>query len=150
MLRSALGATAMALALASASLAQAPAPPLVRDHADPALEWGACPPIFPTGCDVAVLQGDPAVGRSDVFLRVQPGVTLARHIHTSAEHIVLVSGELEVEYDGQPPATLRVGSYAYGPAKAPHRATCKSASACVLFIAFESPIDAAAAPASRQ
>lgn len=148
MLRStAVGATAIALTIASASLAEVLTPARVRDHTDPALQWGACPPIFRTGCDVAVLQGDPAAGRSDVFLRVQPGVTLARHIHTSAEHIVLVAGELEVEYDGQAPATLRVGSYAYGPPKAPHRATCKSASACVLFIAFESPIDAIAAPA---
>jgi quercetin dioxygenase-like cupin family protein len=132
--------------LATASLGEAPALALVRDHTDPALAWGPCPPIFPTGCDVAVLQGDPAAGRSDVFLRVQPGVTLARHVHTSAEHMVLVAGELEVEYDGQAGASLRPGSYAYGPAKAPHRATCESAAPCVLFIAFESPIDAVAAP----
>jgi mannose-6-phosphate isomerase-like protein (cupin superfamily) len=137
---------AVSLGLATQSLGEAPAPALVRDHTDPAHAWGPCPPIFPAGCDVTALQGDPAAGRSDVFLRVQPGVTLARHVHTSAEHMVLVAGELEVEYDGQAAASLRVGSYAYGPARVAHRATCKSAGPCVLFIAFESPIDAIAAP----
>jgi quercetin dioxygenase-like cupin family protein len=144
-----LAAAALAAAfwlLATQAVGEEPALALVRDHTDPALSWGPCPPIFPTGCDVTVLQGDPAAGRSDVFLRVQPGVTLARHIHTSPEHMVLIAGALEVEYDGQEAASLRVGSYAYGPAKAPHRATCKSAGPCVLFIAFESPIDATAAP----
>jgi hypothetical protein len=37
--------------------------------------------------------------------------------------------------------------YAYGPAKAVHRGRCVSAEACVLFIAFEGPVDATAAPA---
>ncbi|MBM4385469.1 MAG: DUF4437 domain-containing protein [Deltaproteobacteria bacterium] len=133
---------------AGAAFAEAPRQAFVRDHTDAALQWGACPPVFPEGCDVSVLEGDPAAGRSDVFLRVQPGITLARHIHTSAEHIVLVAGELEVEYEGQAPATLRAWSYAYGPARLAHLATCKSADACVLFIAFESPIDAIAAPST--
>jgi quercetin dioxygenase-like cupin family protein len=56
--------------------------------------------------------------------------------------MVLVSGELQVTYDGQPPVTLRPGMYAYGPPRVPHTATCAKGDPCVLFIAFESPIDA--------
>jgi quercetin dioxygenase-like cupin family protein len=56
--------------------------------------------------------------------------------------MILVSGELHVTYEGQKPAVLRAGSYAYGPAKAKHEARCAKAGPCVLFIAFESPIDA--------
>ena len=142
-----IGARSVALAtlvalVAGQAHASDPARALVRTPESAELEWGPCPPIFPSGCAVAVLQGDPARGRSDVFLRVPPGMTLAQHTHTSAEHIVLVAGELEVEYAGQPAARLQIGSYAYGPPSAPHRATCVSADACVLFIAFESPIDA--------
>jgi len=37
---------------------------------------------------------------------------------------------------------LTAGSYAYPPAKAKHSARCANAGPCVLFIAFESPIDA--------
>jgi uncharacterized RmlC-like cupin family protein len=56
--------------------------------------------------------------------------------------MVLVSGELHVTYDGHKTAVLKPGSYAYGPAKLPHQADCKSKGPCILFIAFESPVDA--------
>ena len=58
--------------------------------------------------------------------------------------MVLVSGELQVDYDGQDPVVMRPGTYAYGPARLPHSATCRSAEPCVLFIAFEQPVDAVA------
>jgi hypothetical protein len=35
--------------------------------------------------------------------------------------------------------------YAYGPAKLAHKAVCGNAGPCVLFIAFEAPVDAIAA-----
>ena len=113
-----------------------------RAHNDPQLKWNPCPPVFPKGCEVTVLHGDPANGRSDVFLRTPANYTLPAHWHTSPEHMILVSGVLHVTYEGQKPSILRAGSYAYGPAKARHEARCANAGPCVLFIAFESPIDA--------
>jgi quercetin dioxygenase-like cupin family protein len=56
--------------------------------------------------------------------------------------MVLISGELHVTYQGQDPAVLRPGMYAYGPAKLVHHARCTSSDSCVLFIAFEGPVDA--------
>ena len=94
------------------------------------------------GCEITVLHGDPANGRSDVFLRTPANYRLPPHLHTSPEHMILVSGVLHVTYEGQKPSILRAGSYAYGPAKAKHEARCANAGPCVLFIAFESPIDA--------
>jgi mannose-6-phosphate isomerase-like protein (cupin superfamily) len=113
-----------------------------RTHKDSELKWGPCPTIFPKGCEVTVLHGDPANGRSDVFLRTPADYRLPAHWHTSPEHMILVSGELHVTYEGQKPSVLRAGSYAYGPAKVKHEARCANAGPCVLFIAFESPIDA--------
>ena len=113
-----------------------------RTHKDPQLKWSPCPPIFPKGCEVTVLHGDPARGRSDVFLRTPANYRLPPHWHTSPEHMILISGKLLVTYEGQKPSVLRAGSYAYGPAKAKHEARCANAGPCVLFIAFESPIDA--------
>jgi mannose-6-phosphate isomerase-like protein (cupin superfamily) len=113
-----------------------------RKHFDPQLKWNPCPPIFPKGCEVTLLHGDPANGRSDVFLRTPANYRFPPHWHTSPEHMILVSGELQVAYEGQKPSVLRVGSYAYGPAKAKHEARCATTGPCVLFIAFESPIDA--------
>lgn len=117
-------------------------PPLALSFQDQGLKWGPCPAFIPKGCEIAVLHGDPAKENADIFFRVPSGLTIPRHWHTSAERMVLVSGELHVTYEGQPKVTLKAGMYAYGPAKAPHEAVCVSSSPCVLFIAFESPVDA--------
>ena len=117
-------------------------PPLTRTAKDSQLKWGPCPPFLPKGCQIAVLHGDPAKSNADIFFKVPANATIPRHWHTSAERMVLVSGELHVTYDGHKTAVLKPGTYAYGPAKLPHKAECKKAGPCVLFIAFESPVDA--------
>jgi quercetin dioxygenase-like cupin family protein len=117
-------------------------PPLTQTATDPKLNWGPCPPFLPKGCAIAVLHGDPAKNNADIFLKLPAGSVIPRHWHTSAERMVLVSGELHVTYDGHKTALLKPGTYAYGPAKLPHKAECKKAGPCVLFIAFEAPVDA--------
>lgn len=114
----------------------------IRTVDSPDLEWGPCPEFMPEGCGIAVLQGDPAGHNADIFFRLQGGTTAPHHWHTSAERMVLITGELHVNYDGQDPVVMRPGTYAYGPAGLPHVAACKSAEPCVLFIAFEEPVDA--------
>src|SRR6267142_275955 len=113
-------------------------PPLTRTAKDSQLKWGPCPAFLPKGCRIAVLHGDPAKNNADIFLKVPANSILPHHWHTSAERMVLVSGELRVTYDGHKTAVLKPGTYAYGPAKLPHKAECKKAGPCVLFIAFES------------
>jgi mannose-6-phosphate isomerase-like protein (cupin superfamily) len=109
---------------------------------DPELQWGPCPDFMPQGCELAVLQGDPGKPNVDIFFKLPGNTTAAHHWHTSAERMVLVSGELQVDYDGQEPVVMKPGTYAYGPAKLPHVAACTSSEPCVLFIAFEEPLDA--------
>ncbi len=130
--------------IASSARAQAPAPEqaLTTTAADAQLAWGPCPPFLPAGCGIAVLHGDPAKANLDVFLKVPARSTIPLHWHTSAERMVLVAGELQVTYDGQETTVLRPGTYAYGPARRPHKGFCASAVPCILFIAFESPLDA--------
>jgi quercetin dioxygenase-like cupin family protein len=117
-------------------------PALAWTADDAQLEWGPCPPFLPTGCGIAVLHGDPAKNNFDIFLKVPAKSRLPLHWHTSAERMVLVAGELHVTYEGQKTAILKPGTYAYGPAKRPHDGVCASTVSCVLFIAFESPLDA--------
>lgn len=135
-------AAGLGTAMAAPEVEGAGEKPLALTTADTTLQWGPCPAIFPKGCEIAVLHGDAAQPNADVFLRVPSNYTIPPHWHTSAERMVLVAGELLVEYMGHKPATLKAGTYAYGPAKAPHQATCKSEEPCVLFIAFESAVDA--------
>lgn len=115
---------------------------VTRAHEDPALQWGPCPDFLPEGCAISVLHGDPAQPNADVFFKVPGNSTLARHWHSSPERMVLVAGELQVTYDGHDPATLKPGTYAFGPARLPHSARCASSEPCVLAIAFEGPVDA--------
>ncbi len=115
---------------------------LMRNADDAELQWGPCPSFLPAGCAIAVLHGDPANENVDVFFRVPAHSTIPLHWHTSAERMVLVAGVMQVAYDGQDAVILKPGTYAYGPAKQAHRASCTSADPCILFIAFESPLDA--------
>jgi mannose-6-phosphate isomerase-like protein (cupin superfamily) len=110
--------------------------------ADATLLWGPCPAFMPKGCELALLHGNPTQPNSDIFFRIPAKAEIPKHWHTSAERMILVEGELQVSYAGQAPVTLRPGSYAYGPPKAPHSALCRSTTPCVLFIAFDGPIDA--------
>jgi quercetin dioxygenase-like cupin family protein len=118
--------------------------PLAATAIDPKLQWGPCPDFMPKGCGIAVLYGDPSKSNADVFFKIPAKTEAPQHWHTSAERMVLVSGQLKVSYDGQPTVTLRPGMYAYGPPRHAHSAVCVSDDDCVLFIAFESPVDAVA------
>ena len=116
--------------------------PLALAETAAGLPGGACPAIFPPGCQIAVLHGNPAEPGADVFLRVPSGYTIPAHSHTSAERMVLVSGQIDVAYAGHPAVSLKRGDYAYGPAALPHTARCNGAEACTLFIAFNGAVDA--------
>ncbi len=109
---------------------------------DTRLEWDPCPDFMPAGCTIAVLQGDPTEQNADILFRLPGNTTAPRHRHTSAERMVLLSGELRIDADDQQGILLREGSYAYMPAGLPHSATCESSDPCTLFIAFEDPVDA--------
>lgn len=107
------------------------------------LEWVPCPePLNFEGCHIAVLHGDPSKANSDVLFRMQPGTTAPEHWHNSAERMVLISGEMHVTYQGEGKNILKPGSYAFGPAGKPHLAECVGEEPCLLFIAFEQPVDA--------
>jgi quercetin dioxygenase-like cupin family protein len=115
---------------------------ITKSADDAQLQWGPCPPFLPKGCAISVLHGDPSKDNLDVFFKVPGKATIPLHWHTSAERMVLVAGELQVTYDDQKTTVLKAGHYAYGPAKQPHKGYCASAGPCILFIAFESPLDA--------
>lgn len=140
-------AFAVVVALAGAfALAESPVPGPALNYTfkDKSLQWGPCPAFIPKGCEIAVLHGDPAKPGADIFFKVPADFTIPKHWHTSAERMVLVSGNLRVTYDGQAPVTLRPGTYAYGPEKLAHVAYCEKGAPCVLFIAFDAPVDAIA------
>jgi anti-sigma factor ChrR (cupin superfamily) len=115
----------------------------IRTAADPGIEWGACPEWMPEGCRLAVIQAlDPTGHNADALFRLAPGTRVPQHWHTSAERMILLSGEMGVNFHGQAPTRLDPFTYAYGPAALAHDTRCGDAGECILFIAFEEPIDA--------
>ncbi len=106
------------------------------------IEWGACPEFMPESCELAVIQGNPEEPNADVLFKLKPNTSVEDHWHTSAERMVLLSGELEVDYDGQDPVMMNEGTYAYGPAGLSHETHCLDEGDCILFIAFEEAVDA--------
>ena len=63
--------SAVLAASAAVLVAQGPVkdPAVAHRHDDPKLTWSPCPDILGKGCEVTVLHGDPAGGRSDVFVK---------------------------------------------------------------------------------
>tara|TARA_R110000868_G_scaffold257575_2_gene514753 strand:- start:3309 stop:3791 length:483 start_codon:yes stop_codon:yes gene_type:complete len=115
---------------------------LVRTHNDKDLQWGPCPSFMPEGCTISILHGIPSNNNLDVFFKVPANYVIPEHWHNSAERMILVSGELHVTYEGEKEQIMTVGSYAFGPSTKPHTAKCGDKDPCVLFIAFEEPLDA--------
>ena len=140
--------TLLAMATASLALSVFAEVSSADEHAftisgdDASLEWGPCPDFFGAGCQLAVLNGDPAKPNSDIFFKTPGHYDLPKHWHSSAERMILVAGEMQLNYDGQEPVMIKQGNYIFGPPKLPHDGRCVSADPCILFIAFEGPIDA--------
>lgn len=106
------------------------------------LNWMDCPPFMPDGCNISILQGDPGAGNFDLLFKIPANAEVPNHWHTSPERMILLTGQLEVQYEGEDPVILNAGDYAYGPAKKPHTAKCGDNGPCTIFIAFEDPLDA--------
>jgi quercetin dioxygenase-like cupin family protein len=137
------GAATIALANDTAPEPDPTGEAAIAHHADDSnLNWGPCPGFMPDSCRIAVLHGDPSEPNTDLFFRMAPDTTIPRHWHHSPERMILVSGEMHVDYESQEPTVLEAGSYAYGPAEKPHTAYCVEGEECMLFIAFEQPVDA--------
>ncbi|MGM5470488.1 cupin domain-containing protein [Flavobacteriaceae bacterium LMO-SS05] len=108
---------------------------------DTNLTWHPAPDFLP-GCTFTILHGDMGEPNMDLFFKIPANTVVAKHWHHTQERMLLVTGELEVTYEGETPQTLKAGSYAYGPAKKPHKAKCLDSGPCLLFIALVEPFDA--------
>ncbi len=105
------------------------------------LKWSPAPDFFP-GCSFTILHGDLAKPNLDFFFKIEPNTEVVNHKHNSQERMILISGDLEVQYEGEDPVILKAGTYAYGPAGKPHKAKCLDNGPCVLFVAMVEPFDA--------
>jgi quercetin dioxygenase-like cupin family protein len=85
------------------------------------------------GAKQAVLWGDPAKGAYGTLKSMPGGTMLGLHTHTHAQRVVVVSGTIEFNMEGEAKKELGAGSYVSIPAAAAHDATCKTGADCVYF-----------------
>jgi len=97
---------------------------------------------FPQGADLSVLYGDPSAGAFEMYFRLQPGVGVPMHFHTSAERAVGIQGTMTMEYQDGSKADISPGNYMFIPSKMPHAATCPAAGpACIAYFYFDQAFD---------
>ena len=87
--------------------------------------WGAAPPVFSAGAQMAVLHGDPTKsGTFVVRLKFPANYQVAAHYHPTDEHVTIISGELSLgmgdKLDRAKANTLKPGGYVDLPAKMSH------------------------------
>jgi hypothetical protein len=111
----------------------APQAASAQSAAAPALKWGAAPPVFEPGAQMAVLQGDPSKAGEEftVRLRMPNGYRIAPDTHPTAENITVIEGTFLVgmgsTVDHAKMLTLPRGAFASAPAQHPHYAEARGA-----------------------
>jgi len=99
--------------------------------AAPALKWGAAPPVFEPGAQMAVLQGDPSKAGEEftVRLRLPNGYKIAPHTHPTAENITVIEGTFLVgmgsTLDRTKMMALPRGAFVSAPAQHAHYAVAR-------------------------
>jgi quercetin dioxygenase-like cupin family protein len=102
-------------------------------------QFTAFPNIPPCATGV-VEHGDPSTGPSVFLFRFAPGCTVPWHWHTPNEHLMMVSGSLELHMKGQPaPVMLRAGDYVMAPSRHAHQP--RAVGAASFFLHSDGPFD---------
>lgn len=91
------------------------------------LKWGAAPPGFPKGAQVAVVSGDP--GGKDLYVvraKMPAGYKIPAHSHPTSEYVTVLSGTLYIgmgdKLDTKNGKALGPGGFAEAPAGMHHYA----------------------------
>jgi quercetin dioxygenase-like cupin family protein len=98
-------------------------------------------PTAPKCFTIAVEKGDPAAGASVILAKFAPGCVAPFHWHTPTETVMVVSGSLEVQMQGDKAMTAHRGDFLSMPPRHVHRATCQSSAACLVFLSSDAAFD---------
>lgn len=93
--------------------------------------WGACPPVLPPGAQCAVIEGDPAAANALFAMRARlpDNYRIPPHFHPADEHVVVISGILNMglgdKFDTSAGHALPAGGFMAMPAGEHHYAWAK-------------------------
>lgn len=130
-------AVSVALCLSPMAHGQEAAGPPMGRNIDQ-MEFGPVPGL-PTCVTVSVQTGDPEQGPSILLSKIETGCIAPWHWHTPNEHLLLVSGVVELQMKDTEPFTLRAGGFALMPSRHIHQARCIEE--CILFVYGDASFD---------
>ena len=73
---------------------------VVKTADDIDLKWNAAPDFFPN-CSFTILHGDIEKPNLDFFFKIEANTEVVNHTHNSPERMILITGVLEVTYEGE-------------------------------------------------
>jgi quercetin dioxygenase-like cupin family protein len=77
------------------------------------IAWRQCPPSLPSGCEIAVLEGDPqAPGLFTVRFRLTDDFVMPPHTHPRDERVTVLAGRMAVGFGID---ATRAGAREFGP-----------------------------------
>jgi quercetin dioxygenase-like cupin family protein len=100
---------------AQSSVGEFDFPEGVVQHAVPSAEivWRPCPPSLPSGCEIAVLEGDPkSPGLFTVRFRLTDDFVMPPHTHPKDERVTVLAGRMAVGFGS---GATRVDAREFGP-----------------------------------
>jgi quercetin dioxygenase-like cupin family protein len=91
------------------------------------MKWGAAPPAFPPGAQIAVLAGNPSQeGPYVIRLKLPAGYKVAPHTHPADENVTVISGSFNIgmgdKLDQSTSQNVKAGGFAHVPKGMPHYA----------------------------
>ena len=98
-------------------------------------------PNAPDCFTISVVRGDPSKSASVILAKFAPGCVAPFHWHTPSETVMIVGGALEVQMKGEKSTLAHHGDFVYMPPKHVHRATCKGAGPCLVFLTSDAAFD---------
>jgi quercetin dioxygenase-like cupin family protein len=97
---------------------------------------------MPTCTTGAVQKGDPGKESSIILARAEPGCVVPWHWHTPAEHLMIVTGDVELQMKDGAPFVLHAGGFAVMPAHHLHLFHCVSKKGpCLFYVYSDGPFD---------
>ena len=111
------------------------------------LTWNSLAGI-PEGVEIAILNGNPNTGASEVLLRLPAGYMFPHHSHTSPEVLFWSQGEFTYIADDGTKQTLEPGSYLNLPSGTKHSVLCGQ-ELCLVYARYDKPFDLLLNPAPK-
>ena len=100
------------------------------------------------GAEVAVLNGNPEKGASEVMIRLPAGYLFPHHSHSSREVLFLSEGEITYVADDSSKQNLKANSYLDLPSGTKHSVLCNQ-QPCLIYARYEQPFDLILSPSPK-